>query len=73
MSRFKVSVVALGVIVLAIVTIGACAGQAGAAPHTTSAAPQRVSRAAVSSQLPRDRMLGSAADSEWAMAAHVNW
>jgi hypothetical protein len=71
MSRFKVSVIALTVIVVALVTIGACAQHASATPgaHRASRLASRASAPAIG----RANLAGTAVDSEWAVAAHVNW
>jgi hypothetical protein len=71
MSRFKVSVIALTVIVVVLVTIGACAQQASATPRAHSSS-RLVGRASTRSAA-RVALAGTAVDSEWAVASHVNW
>jgi hypothetical protein len=71
MSRFKVSVIALTVIVVVLVTIGACAQQASATPRAHSGS-RLVGRASTRSAA-RVTLAGTAVDSEWAVASHVNW
>jgi hypothetical protein len=69
MSRFRFSVVALGVIVAAITTIGARAASPSARPAArVSARPAPARPAGAHRQAPPTH-----ADSEWATAAHVAW
>ena len=70
MSLFRLTVIGLGIVVVAITCIGASASSATARASRRHAAPpasvQRVSA--------RDtRHGGSPVDSEWATAAHVAW
>ena len=72
MSLFRLTVIGLGIVVIAITAIGAAATSAtarggrhrapAASPRTHPPPAQRVSARAA-----------SAADSEWATAAHVAW
>ena len=73
MSRFKVSLVALGIIVVAIVSIGAFAGQASARSRAHAGRPRATSRAVPPAPVRVATLPAAKADSEWALASHVNW
>ena len=73
MSLFRLTVIGLGIVVVAITSIGASASSAtGRATRQHRVAPD--SATTVQRVSARDaRHAGSPADSEWATAAHVAW
>jgi len=72
MSLFRLTVIGLGIVVVAITSVGASAASATArAARQHRVAPDTGKLQRVSA---RDtRHAGSPADSEWATAAHVAW